>query len=141
MKTTLQKGCMILLLLLLCGARAHGQDLSKLAIDLAAKIHAKNHERVTVVDFLDLDKKPNKLAKFLAHQLQSALNEPELNLVVVDQGHIAELFDQMEKLSEGLIDPTTARELGKVAGTEVVIYGTVMVSSLSVRLDVSAIDL
>lgn len=141
MKTTLQKGCMILLLLLLCGARAHGQDLSKLATDLAAKIHAKNHERVTVVDFLDLDKKPNKLAKFLAHQLQSALNEPELDLVVVDQGHIAELFDQMEKLSEGLIDPATARELGKVAGTEVVIYGTVMVSSLSVRLDVSAIDL
>ncbi len=141
MRTIVQKGFMISLVLLFCGAHAQAQDLGKLATELAAKIHAKNHERVTVVDFLDLDKKPNKLAKFLTHQLQSALNEPELDLVVVDQGHIAELFDQMEKLSEGLIDPATARELGKVTGTEVVIYGTVMVSSLSVRLDVSAIDL
>ena len=142
MKTKSFMAACVLQLLLLCeGSRAYAQDLTKLATDLAAKIHAKNHERVTVVDFLDLEKKPNKLAKFLTHQLQSALNEPELNLVVVDQGHIAELFDQMEKLSEGLIDPATAKKLGKLAGTEVVIYGTVMVSSLSVRLDVSAIDL
>jgi hypothetical protein len=128
--------------LLLCGgARAHAQDLSKLASDLATRIHAKNHERVTVVDFVDLDKKPNKLAKFLTLQLVSALNEPDLNLVVVDQSHIPELFDQMEKLSEGLIDPATAKQLGKMSGAEVLIYGTVMVSTLSVRLDVSAIDL
>lgn len=133
--------CMLLVLSLCGGARAHAQDLSKLASELSAKIHAKRHERVTVVDFLDLDKKPNKLAKFLTLQLVSALNEPELNLVVVDQSHIPELFDQMEKLSEGLIDPATAKQLGKMAGTEVLIYGTVMISSLSVRLDVSAIDL
>ncbi|HWN43762.1 MAG TPA: hypothetical protein VNW71_16165 [Thermoanaerobaculia bacterium] len=145
MRTILQKGftfVWILLGLSLCsGTRAHAQDLTKLATDLAARIHAKGHERVTVVDFLDLEKKPNKLAKFLTHQLQSALTEPERDLMVVDQSRIADLFDQMEKLSEGLIDPATARELGKISGAEVLIYGTVMVSSLSVRLDVSAIDL
>jgi hypothetical protein len=130
-----------LVLLLGSSARAHAQDLTKLATDLAAKIRAKKCERVTVVDFLDLDQKSNKLTKFMTLQLQSALTEPALDLVVVDQGHIAELFDQMDKLSQGLIDPATARKLGKIAGTDVVIYGTVMVSSLSVRLDVSAIDL
>jgi hypothetical protein len=144
-RTILQKRFMavwILMALLLCsGARAHAQDLTKLAIALATRIHEKGHERVTVVDFLDLEKKPNKLAKFLTHQLQSALTEPERDLVVVDQSRIADLFDQMEKLSEGLIDPATARDLGKVTGTEVLIYGTVMVSSLTVRLDVNAVDL
>lgn len=144
MRSVLRKGCatcVFLLLFLGSGARAHAQDLTKLATDLAVKIHAKNLERVTVVDFLDLDQKSNKLTKFMTLQLESALTEPERNLVVVDQGHIAQLFDQMDKLSQGLIDPTTARQLGKIAGTDVVIYGTVMVSSLSVRLDVSAIDL
>jgi hypothetical protein len=126
-------------LLLASGARLHAQDLTKLATDLATKLQAKKLERVTVVDFLDLDQKANKLTKFMTLQLQSALTEA--NLEVVDQGHIAELFDQMDKLSQGLIDPATARQLGKIAGTDVVIYGTVMVSSLSVRLDVSAIDL
>lgn len=133
--------CILLVLTISGEMRAHAQDLTKMATDLAGRIHAMKHERVTVVDFLDLDKKPNKLGKFLAHQLQSALSEPEHNLVVVDQNHLSDLFDQMEKLSEGLIDPATARQLGKISGTEVVIYGTVMVSSLSVRVDVNAIDL
>lgn len=144
MRLTLQKSCttcVLWVLLLGSGSRAHAQDLTKLATDLAAKIHAKKYERVTVVDFLDLDQKSNKLTKLMTLQLQSALTEPERDLVVVDQGHIAELFDQMDKLSQGLIDPATARQLGKITGTDVLIYGTVMVSSLSVRLDVSAIDL
>jgi hypothetical protein len=122
-------------------AQAPAQDLTKLATDLAAKIQAAKHSRVTVVDFLDLDKKTTKLGKHLAYQLQAALAEPGLNLDVVDQSHLAELFDQMELLSEGLIDPATGRELGKIAGTEVLVVGTVMISSLSVRLDVKAIDL
>jgi hypothetical protein len=144
MRTILQKGCatcVFLVLLLGSGARSHAQDLTKLATDLATKIHAKNHDSVTVVDLLDLDKKPNKLTKLLTYKLQAALAEPGRDLQVVDQSHLAELFDQMEKLSEGLIDPATARELGKVSGTDVLIHGTVMVSSMSVRVDVSAIDL
>jgi hypothetical protein len=144
-RTILQKdfrtAWILLVLLLWSSAHAHAQDLTKLATDLATKIHTMKHERVTVVDFLDLEKKPNKLTKLLTYKLQAALAEPDRDLVVVDQSHLAELFDQMEKLSEGLIDPATARELGKVTGTEVLIYGTVMVSSMSVRLDVSAIDL
>ncbi len=144
-RTILQKGFrtawILLVLLLWSSAQIHAQDLTKLATDLATKIHTMKHERVTVVDFLDLEKKPNKLTKLLTYKLQAALAEPDRDLVVVDQSHLAELFDQMEKLSEGLIDPATARELGKVTGTEVLIYGTVMVSSMSVRLDVSAVDL
>ncbi len=145
MRLILQRGhrtVLCLLFLLLCnGVQVHGQDLGKLASELSAKIHAKQRGSVTVVDFLDLEKKSNKLTKLMTYQLQSALTAPENNLVVVDQSHVAELFDQMEKLSEGLIDPATARMVGKMSGTEVIIIGTVMVSSMSVRLDVSAIDL
>lgn len=122
-------------------APASAQDLKKLATDVAARVHAMKHSRVTVMDFVDLESKPSKLGKFLAQRFQATLAEPEYKLVVVDQDHIAELFDQMEKLSEGLLDPTTSQELGKVAGTEVLILGTVMPSSLSVRLDIKAIDL
>jgi hypothetical protein len=132
----------ILLALLTSGApAAQAQDLSKLATDLAARIHAVKHDRVTVVDFLDLDKKPNKLGQFLAQKLQVALAEPKHDLSVVDQSQLPQLFDQMKLLDEGLIDPATRRELGKITGTEVVIVGTVMVSSMSVKLDVKAIDL
>lgn len=134
----------ILLLLTAWGAQpshAYQQDLTKLATDLAARIHGAKHTRVTVVDFVDLDGKPNKLGKFLAQQLQLALAEPERKLVVIDQSQLPKLFDQMKLLSEGLIDPETGRELGKIAGTEVLVVGTVMPSSMTIRVDAKAIDL
>ena len=132
----------ILVFLLASGAvQGQAQDLTKLATDLAAKVHTAKHSRVTVLDFLDLDKKTTKLGKLLAFKLQAALTEPERHLDVVDQTQVAQLFDQMEKLSEGLIDPATGQQLGKIAGVEVLIVGTVMVSANSVKLDVKAIDL
>lgn len=134
----------ILLLLMAWGAQpshAYQQEITKLATDLAARIKTAGHARVTVVNFVDLDGKPNKLGKFLAQQLQLALAEPERTLVVIDQSHLPQLFDQMKLLSEGLIDPETGRKLGKIAGTEVLIVGTVMPSSMTIRVDAKAIDL
>ena len=120
---------------------SRAQDLSKLAAELAERIHSVKHERVTVIDFVDLDKKPSKLGQFLAGQLQAALSSPQLKLTVVDQSQVGQLMEQMEKLNEGLIDPATKQELGKIASTEVVIVGSILPSSLTVRLDVKAIDL
>jgi len=133
--------CTVCVLFLAAASPSRAQDLKKLATDVAARIHAMNHERVTVVDFVDLDKKPSKLGKYLAQQLQASLAEPDFKLMVVDQSQLGQLLDQMSKLNEGLIDPATSRELGKVAATEVIIVGTVMPSSMTVRLDVRAIDL
>ncbi|HEY0554892.1 MAG TPA: FlgO family outer membrane protein [Thermoanaerobaculia bacterium] len=120
---------------------SRAQDLSKLATDLAARIHDVKHERVTVVDFVDLDKKPSRLGQYLAQQLQATLAAPQNKLKVVDQSQVGALMEQMEKLNEGLIDPETKQELGKIASTEVVIVGTILPSSLTVHLDVKAIDL
>jgi hypothetical protein len=134
----------ILLGLMVWGAQpshAYQQEMTKLATELGGRIQAAGHTRVTVVDFVDLDGKPNKLGKFLAQQLQLALTEPERKLIVIDQSHLPQLFDQMKLLSEGLIDPETGRKLGKIAGTEVLVVGTVMPSSMTIRVDARAIDL
>lgn len=133
----------IALALLFCGALpSHADaDFKKLASELSARIHAMKRARVTVVEFADLDSKPNKLGKFLAQRLQTALAEPENKLVVVDQNHIPQLFDQAQKLSEGLLDPATQQQLGKMTNTEVLIVGTVVASSMTVRVNVKAVDL
>lgn len=133
----------VVVALLACGAapaRAYDQELKKLAADLAARI-APKHTRVTVVDFVDLDRKPSRLGQFLAMQLQAAMAEPGHKLEIVDQSQLPQLFDQVELYDEGLLDPATRRELGRISATEVVVLGTVMPSSLSIRLDIKAIDL
>lgn len=133
----------IILALLICGAMpSHADpDFKKLATDLSTRIQAMKRSRVSVVEFADLDSKSNKLGRYLAQQLQAALAEPEYKLVVVDQSHIPQLFDQAQKLSEGLLDPATQQQLGQLMNTEVLIVGTVMPSSMTVRLNVKAIDL
>lgn len=122
-------------------ADAYQQDLKKMASDLATRMHAVKHSRVTVVDFVDLDGKPTKLGRFLAQQFQLSLAEPELRLTVVDQSQLSQLLDQVEMLHQGLLDPTTGREIGQMTGTEVIVLGTVMSASLTVRIDIKAIDL
>ncbi len=139
-----QRALATLLVLVACGASpspAAAQELKKLAGELAGRIHAAQRSRVTVVDFVDLDGKPSKLGSFVAQLLQLELADSGLRLEVVDQGQLAQLFDQVELDEEGLLDPATKQVLGKVSATEVVVVGTVMPSSLSVRLDARAIDL
>lgn len=122
-------------------ASAQEQEMKELAGDLGARIQAAGRTRVTVLDFVDLDNKPTKLGKFLAQQLAVAFAEGGGTLEVVDQSQLPQLFDQIAKLSEGLIDQTTKQELGKVTSTEVVVVATVIPSSITVRIDVKAIDL
>lgn len=130
----------VCLLWTLAAIPARAEDIKGLAAQLAMKIRAAKHERVTVLDFVDLDQKPSKLGKFLAQQLSSALGDEEHQLVIVDQSELPQLYDQIAKLNDGLVDPATKAELGKVTGTEVIVVGTVATSSLTVKVDVKAIE-
>lgn len=130
----------VCLLWALASAPMRAEDIRGLAAQLAAKIRAAQHSRVTVLDFVDLDQKPSKLGRFLAQQLSSALGDEMHQLVIVDQSELPQLFDQIAKLNDGLVDPATKAELGKVTGTEVIVVGTVMTSSLTVKVDVKAIE-
>lgn len=132
----------VALLILVFGAGpSHAQDFEKVASELAARIHSAKHSRVTVVDFVDLDSKPSRLGKFMAQQLQLGLAEPKYKLAVVDQSQLSHLMDQIELLNEGLLDPATGQKLGQMAGTEVIILGSVMPSSMTIRVDIKAVDL
>lgn len=131
----------IALVLIHGAAPSRAQDFEKVANQLAARIHAAKHSRVTVIDFVDLDSKPSRLGKFMALQLQRSLAKPEHKLMVVDQSELSHLMDQIEKLNEGLLDPETGQELGRMAGTQVIIKGSVMPSSMTIRVDIQAIDL
>jgi FlgO protein len=127
----------------LCAAapvQAYEQDMKNLAADLSVGIQGAKRTRVTVLDFVDLDKKTTNLGKFLAQQLAAAFAEGG-KVEVVDQSQLPQLFDQIAKLSDGLIDPATKQELGQVTSTEVVVVATVIPSSLTVRIEAKAIDL
>jgi hypothetical protein len=60
--------------------------------------------------------------------------------MVVDRTHLKSIIEEHKLSSTGLIDPQTARKLGKIAGVDALITGTITPFGDSIRLAVKVLD-
>lgn len=103
---------------------AYNNEILKLSAVMAERISQAGLQTVAVADFTDLQGNITELGRFLAEQVSVALAGSGRAIMVVDRTHIRTLLRE-HKLSEtGLIDPATAKELGKMTGVEALITGT-----------------
>src|ERR1700733_16261592 len=100
------------------------QDLRSLASTISQHISSSGRKSAAVVDFTDLDGTPTKLGRFLAEEFSDALFSQASNFDVVDRTHLKALLQEHKLATTGLIDPATARELGRLAGVETLVTGT-----------------
>lgn len=59
---------------------------------------------------------------------------------VIDRTHLKAILQEHKLAASGVIDPATARQLGKLAGVDTLITGTLTPLGDSVRLSVKALD-
>lgn len=121
-------------------ASAHERETDRMAGALAADLTASDAEIAAVVDFTDLQGNVTELGRFLAEELSIALASQAERLRVIDRTHLKVLLEEHKLSSTGLIDPETARELGRIAGVGALITGTVSPLGESVRLTIKALD-
>jgi TolB-like protein len=109
---------------------------------LSAKIKAANKKRVAVVDFTDLHMNVTELGRYLAEEMQGALqNEASAaGFVVVDRTHLKSILQEHKLAASGVIDPQTARRLGEFAGVDCLITGSLTPLGDTVRMSVKALD-
>ena len=107
------------------GASAYNNEILKLSAMMADRIIQTGIQTVAVADFTDLQGNVTELGRFLAEHISVALAGSGRRLMVVDRTHIRTLLKEHKLSSTGLIDPATARQLGKVAGVEALITGTI----------------
>src|ERR1700761_9841023 len=100
----------IFLLAPLCAA----QDLRTLASTISQHIASSGRKSVAVIDFTDLDGNPTRLGRFLAEEFSDSLVSQASNFDVIDRTHLKLLLQEHKLAMSGLIDPATARELGKI---------------------------
>jgi TolB-like protein len=119
-------------------ARADGgldQRLSELSQQIAAKMTAKQKTTVAVVEFTDLQGNTTDFGRFLAEELVTRLMETE-KFRVIERQLLNKIIAEQKLSLTGVVDPASAKQLGKILGVDAIVSGTV--TNLSQSLKVNA---
>lgn len=114
--------------------------MDKVASRLAAKIATLPDATVAVVDFTDLQGRVTELGRYYAEELSIALVNAPGGFKVIDRGHLKALLAEHKFQTSGVVDEKTAAELGRIAGVNILITGTVTEIEGSLRLAVKALN-
>ena len=117
------------------------KKIDQLSGKIAEKIATAGKKKIAVVDFTDLDGSVTELGRFLAEEFSTALAGTGKGFTVVDRIHLKTLLKEHKLSSTGLIDQNTIRRLGKIAGVDALITGSLTPLGESVRINVKVLDI
>jgi TolB-like protein len=118
---------------------AQATPIEQSAAQLATRIQAAGSTTVAVADFTDLQGRVTELGRYYAEEVSVALVNVNQGLKIIDRGHLRTLLKELKLQASGIIDEATAAELGRIAGVQVLITGTVTEQPESVRLTLKAL--
>lgn len=114
------------------------RELTKAIVAEAGKLNKQN---LAVVDFTDLQGNVTALGRFLAEELSGALVMAG-GIQVVDRNQLNKIFQEHSLSMLGISDPEAVKKVGKVAGADALITGSIteMADSVRVTAKVMATD-
>ncbi|MCP4110653.1 MAG: hypothetical protein GY749_34875 [Desulfobacteraceae bacterium] len=127
-------------LVTICNSSAYEDEINKLSVTMAEKIASAKKTKVAVVDFTDLQGDVTELGRFIAEEFSVALVSTGKRFKVVDRTHLKSIIKEHKLSATGAINPDTARKLGKIAGVEALVTGTLTPFGDSVRISVKILD-
>ena len=132
----------VMLLVLFVSAVAWGyeKEIEALSATMAEKIAAKGKKTVAVVDFTDLEGNVTQLDRFIAEEFSVALAGAGKGFRVIDRTNLKSIIKENKLSATGLIDSATARKLGKIAGVDALVTGTLTPFGDNVHLTVKVLD-
>ena len=105
--------------------------------DLAKKIKASNKTKVAVSDFLDNDGNLTELGKAIAEDIGVGIvNDGNGTFQVMERSNLYAILKEQKLSSTGLIDPETAKKLGKLKMVDAVIVGNITPFGNSFRVTI-----
>jgi hypothetical protein len=119
---------------------AQESEIKSVADALSRSLSNANRPRVAVVDLTDLQGGVTPLGRYMAEELETALANTGGSFDLIDRTRLKLLMQENKLASTGVIDPSTARQLGKIAGVHILITGTLVPMSDTVRMTIKALD-
>ena len=119
---------------------AYEEEIKDISANMAKDIADAGKKTIAVADFTDLQGNVTELGRFLAEEFSVALAGAGTRFEVVDRIHLKSIIMEHKLSATGMIDPKTARKLGKIAGVQALITGTVTPFGDNVRITVKILD-
>ena len=119
---------------------AYEKEIKSLSSTMAENISKAGKKTVAVVDFVDLQGNVTELGRFLAEEFSISLAGSRKGFRIVDRTHLRTILKEHKLALTGVIDPTTAKKLGQIAGVDALVTGTITPFGESVRLAVKILD-
>jgi TolB-like protein len=129
----------VALCIFMCGhttAKAQDMDteLSNLTDKLATQISDHGKKKVSVIDFADLQGHSSELGKYIAEQLTVDMVMGKHDFSVLDRANLKSILAEHKLTAEGLVDPENAKQLGKFAGVDAIVLGTIIPKGQDISL-------
>lgn len=122
------------------GAGTYDAEMVKMATAITASFDQRQRVKtIAVLDFTDLQGTVTELGKFLAEELSSDLVMGQKQFDVIDRANLKRLLDENKLSRSGLVDPETIKRLGKMAGADALVTGTVTPLGNSLRVSAKII--
>lgn len=115
------------------------QRVSELSQQIANKMSAKQKTTIAVVEFTDLQGNVTDLGRFLAEELVTRLGDLE-KFKVIERQLLTKIIAEQKLSLTGVVDPASAKQLGKILGVDAIVSGTVTNLAQSVRVNARLIS-
>ncbi len=121
-------------------AISYEREIANLSSILASSITKSGKKSIAVVDFTDLQGHVSELGRFIAEEMSGNMTSQSQAFDVLDRNHIKKLLEEQKLSMSGLMDPSAIKKIGKLAGADVIITGTITPFGDSIRVSCKAID-
>jgi len=101
---------------------------------LTRDILKSGKKRVAVVDFTDLKGNITELGRFISEELSVNLTRNSSKYEVIDRAHLKAIMTEHRFAASGLVDPQTIKEIGKIAGVDLLVTGLLTPFGDSIRI-------
>lgn len=115
-------------------------EMKSISDSVTLSFDGQSISSVAVLDFTDLQGTTTELGRFLSEELTINLVIGHKVLNVVDRANLSRLLDEHKLSKSGLVNPDDIKKLGKIAGVDALITGTVTPMGKMLRISTKVIN-
>jgi len=121
-------------------SNAYEREIAKLSSAVAEDIVKAGKQTLAVVDFTDLRGNVTELGRFIAEEISVKLAGAGQGFEVMERNQLKKIIQEHKLGLIGGVVPLTTKKIGKLAGVDVLITGTITPIGDIVRLSVKILD-
>src|SRR5438132_3850070 len=101
-----------------------GDGIKDLAAQITASAAKQQKQKIAVLPFRELEGQPTVLGTYLAEELVTNLFQLG-NFEIVERQLLDKVLGELKVEQSGAIDPSTAKEIGRVTGVDAIVTGSI----------------